>query len=184
MFTPPDHLYAARKVALTKRMFEEAGHPLSQDDCRRIVALAWGYASWNHVKTAMDEGYAPGPFDEALAGEDFLMAPADAPGAMIVARRRGSTGNAVRAVTRLPFNVCDSFSSHVRLTNDPTARSGRKEAAPSSEAWLTPVQFAEKVKRGSQPPPAILAEFARSLASATRDIAPFVPLLPGQRPHR
>ena len=184
VFTAPDHLYAARKVALIKRAFAEAGHPLSQDDCRRIVAQAWGYTSWARAKEAIDEGYVPGPFDEDLAGSDFLTS-SNHVGAMIVARRRGSVGNAVRAVTGLPYNLCDSFLSHIRLTDDPTSPHRMKASSFSPEgSWLTPVQFDEMLEESLLPPPPILAGFARSLASTAHRADPFVPLLPGQRSQR
>jgi hypothetical protein len=84
MFTPPDALYAARKVATVRRACEVAGFPLSQDDCRKLVARVWGYVDWAEVSAAVDREEAPGPFDEDLAGfirsvEGTLRPPPSAP---------------------------------------------------------------------------------------------------------
>jgi hypothetical protein len=179
-FNPPGEFYAAGKVALVRKALDGAGHPISQGDARRIVALAWGYASWNEMTADLAEGYVPSSYDEDLGVSDFVTHPDEA-AAMLVARRRGAVGTAVRAVTRLPVSVADDFSGTISLTDDPSRAT--KTDAPSDRIWLTPAQLAERIRLNALPPPPILAGLGKSFEASVR-APPFVPLLPGQRPIR
>lgn len=184
MFTPPDALYAARKVALVKDAFDHAGHPLSREDCRRLVAKAWGYDSWSEALLAVDEADEVGPFDEALAGEDYIEQETHS-GAVAVALRRGATVDAFREVTGLPSNLADDFACCIPLTDDPAgSRRTRSFDSRPKGRWLSPAEFSELLQAGLEPPPAIWANFARGLAISAGKLPSVVPPLPAHRPRR
>jgi hypothetical protein len=183
MFTPPDALYAARKVATVRRACEVAGFPLSQDDCRKLVARVWGYVDWAEVSAAVDREEAPGPFDEDLAGHDFLTS-RNHSGAMRVARRRGKLGTIFCEMTRLPPSLGDSFLSSVRLSDDPE-RSGAFGIVDGlvGGKWLSPNEFEAMRREASEPLPPIWGGFIRSVEGTLRP-PPSAPLLPVHRPRR
>ncbi len=105
------------KAGEIHRHLETAGFPISEDDCRRIIALAFGFSSWHELKTDIGAGHERTPYDEEL---DF---------GEVAARHHQCVG-AVMAVTGLPLAVAHDLAEVTRFMGDPAAARARRTVPP------------------------------------------------------
>jgi hypothetical protein len=157
-FRPVSIFAAAAKSAHVGRCLENAGHSISSADCRRMVAIAYGYASWSQLSERMTKDLPQSRYDE---DED----------AAVVGARHQQCMDAVSTVTGLPLPLCCSLVDVVRFMGDPDrppvrfritekrialfgkARCERLAEQDDRRArglWMTPAEFAWQVDQAGK----------------------------------
>lgn len=76
--TPASIFRAARKASLLRDLLDRAGHPISTETARHVVARASGWLDWEELVSSMEAGGEPSPLDRALVGPDTRRGSLDA----------------------------------------------------------------------------------------------------------
>jgi hypothetical protein len=130
-FRPSSIFYAAGKAAYAQRCLEGAGFPLTVAASRWMVALAYGYPSWEALQCDVVQG-DPSGLDEEMD-------------AIITAERFSLSLDAIAVTTGLPLPLCCSLANEVLFTGRPQRVSSTlpNEGSP----WMTPDEFARERTR-------------------------------------
>ncbi len=116
-FHPPTVDGPRFKADEIHRHLETAGFLISEDDCRRIIALAFGFSSWRELEADVRSGHERTPYDEELEfGE--------------VAARLPQCVEAVMEVTGLPLAVAHDLAEVTRFMGDPAAARAKRIVSP------------------------------------------------------
>lgn len=193
MFRPPSIFHAGRKLSELRRHLETAGHPISMEAARSVMAQAWGWMSWAELTAALETPGEPSKFDEDLIGPVARRGVMNRHNLRVYGRRCSTAALAVRRELGLPSEMALSLCAIVRFTGrhepDPEAQERalsvcRKRNLPAKadgssylEVWRTPEQFHEDYRLGCQPPSPEWQGFLNDIV-AHRDKPPTLP------PHR